>query len=559
VFRRAFGARAMPLSFTANNAPDPDQAATRGASFLGRRQRIGRLCGLTSADCPRIERLVASYDVSLHSAYRVLALVVLSLSACGGDGGGGGAGGSGAGGSSGTAGEPPLGCNPASHCGDFVCGVHAVASCGEVDCGPCRFGGAEVGFGDITAAPDRSIHLATFDPLERALVYSLAGPAGLETLAITTDTSAEAPSIAVAADGTVHVAYLATQVMHAVKRPGDASFTLNVAADAGEAVSVVLDSTGAPHLVVTGEHPQTRQRQLLHVTEDGGTYTGVPIADVVPVGNAAVARGEDGSVFVVVRAELRDLAVLELVNGFFERDTTVPVLDDQPAEWSVAVTTGGPRIAVLLGNYTLVTGSSLVELSRRNGSWVVEPLADAQVTHGLALAGGPEDAVHLAYYARRADGLFYTRPGSTRRLNVDPGCDEGDIRLAIDGDDQPHLLYSCDSTRYLAPVERYSDEYVSACSQGAELICDRACTCGAPDCCYGSGESDGTNGCFFGPGDAGHDLCVEEMRNGLCSDLTADPALVLACKPILDAGAAICLDDGYTIPAACLSLIEANL
>jgi hypothetical protein len=497
------------------------------------------------------------------SAGRVIGLVILALWGCGGGGGGGSGGvgtggGAGAGGSGGSAGEPALGCSPSSHCGSFVCGVHAVASCGEVDCGPCRFRGAEVGFGDITAAPDRSIHLATLDPVERALVYSWVTPAGLESVVITTDTTAEAPSIAVAGDGTVHVAYLASQVMHAVKRPGDASFTVNVAADTGEAVSVVLDATDAPHLVVTGEHEQTRQRQLLHVTEDGGTYAGTPITDLVPIGNAAAARGEDGSVVVVVRAELQDMAVLELVNGRFERDTTVPTLDDQLAEWSVAVGADGPRIAALLGNYTLVTGSSLVEVSRRNGTWTVEPLADAQVTHGLALASGPSGAVHLAYYARRTDGLFYTRPGSPRRLNVSPECSDGEVRLAVDGDDQPHLLYACDSTRYLAPIERYSDDYVAACSASAELICERACTCGAPDCCYSNGEPGGSNGCFFGPGNAGHDLCVADMRNGLCSDLTADPALVLGCKPVLDADAAMCLDDGYIIPEACFSLIDAN-
>jgi hypothetical protein len=514
-------------------------------------------------NCVRIGRLIASFRVSLHTARRVLAFTALLVWGCGGNGaanGTGGAGGTGSGGSGagGSGGEPPLGCSPATHCGDFVCGVHAVASCGEVDCGPCRFRGAEVGFGDITAAPDRSIHLATFDPAARALVHSLVGPGGLETSTITTDAPEGAPSIAVATDGTVHVAYVVTQVMHAVKRPGDAGFTIGVAADAGESVSVVVDGTGAPHLVVTGEHPQTRQRQLLHVAEVDGTYTGTPIPDVVPVGNASVARGEDGSVVVVVRSELHELSVLELVNGVFERDTTVPLLDDAPAEWSAAVTADGLRIAVLLGNYTLVTGSSLVELSRRNRAWAVEPLATAQVTHGIALAGGPGDAVHLAYFARRTDGLFYTRPGSPRRLNVEPGCDEGEIRLAVDADDQPHLLYGCDSTRYLAPIERYSDESIAACNGSAELICDRACTCGAPDCCYGNGEPGGSNGCFFGPGNAGHDLCVEEMRNGLCSDLTADPALVLACKPVLDGDTAMCVDDGYPIPEACFSLIEAN-
>jgi hypothetical protein len=217
------------------------------------------------------------------------------------------------------------------------------------------------------------------------------------------------------------------------------------------------------------------------------------------------------------------------------------------------------RLVLLLGNYTLVTGSKLVELSRTGGTWTVAPVASAQVTHGLAAASGPNDAVHLAYYARREDGLFYTRPGSPRRLNVSPGCDEGEIRMAIDADDQPHLLYACDSSsRYLAPLERYSDEYLAACSAGAEVICDRACTCGAPDCCYNDGQPDSSSGCFFGPGGAGHDLCVADMRNGLCADLTADPELMLACKPVLDADSPQCFDSGYTIPETCYALMQTN-
>lgn len=437
--------------------------------------------------------------------------------------------------------------------------MHAVAACGEVDCGPCRFRGEDVGFGDITAAPDGSIHLATFHPTARTLVHARLGAGTLLWEAVAPDVPEDSASIAVAADGTVHIAYVATQVMHAVRGPSDASFTTFVAAEAGEAVSVVLDAADAPHLLVTGEDPQTRQRQLLHVTESGGTYTGTPVGGVVPIGNAAVARGRDGAVVAVVRSELREVALLELLDGTFVRDTTVPVLDDQPAEWAVAVTSKGPVVALLLGNYTLVTGSSFVKLSREGGSWSVEPLADAQVTQGIALAGGPGDALHLGYYARREDGLFYTRPDSPRRLNVRPQCAEGEIRLAIDQDDQPHLLYRCDSgTQYIAPVERYSDEYLAACSEAAELICDRACSCGEPDCCYNDGDADGSNGCFFGPGGQGKALCVVDMKNGLCSDLTADPAAMLACQPLLQAPAAACFDNGYPIPDACYSLIQSN-
>lgn len=445
------------------------------------------------------------------------------------------------------------------YCGDFVCGVHAVPACGEVDCGPCRFGSETFGFGDITAAPDGSIHLVTSDPAMRTLVYTVPAPGGAVRETVAPDVSASSASIAVAADGTVHVAYLEEQVMHAVKRPGDPSFTVAVAADAGEAVSVVVDAAGAPHLLVTGEHPQTRQRQLLHVTESGGTYTGTPIPDLVPIGNAAVARGEDGSIAVAVRSELTELAVLELEDGSFRRDTTVPALSDQPAEWSLVKTSDGIEVAALLGNYTLITGSALILLSRKAGTWTLEPLGGAQVTHGIVLARGPADALHLGYFARREDGLFYTRPGSPRRLNVQPECDEGDVRIAIDAGDQPHLLYRCDSDgQYLAPIERYSDDYFVACSAAATRICDRACACGEPDCCYNDGSADGSNGCFFGPGNAGHDLCVADMKIGLCGDLTADPAALLACEPILEGDAAACFESGYTIPEACRSVMQAS-
>lgn len=510
------------------------------------------------------------------TAGRVLALAALAFWGCGGGdatsggfgtGGTGAGGSSGASGSSGTAGEPPLGCSSATYCGPggFVCGVHAVpnATCGEVDCGTCRFRGADVSPGDITAAPDRSIHMAAWSATDRALLYSRVGAAGLETETIASDAAGETASIAVADDGTVHVAYVTDtdQVMHAVKHPGDATFTASVAIDVGQSVKVAVDAAGAPHLVVVGENPQTRQQQLLHVTKAGDTYAATPIAGVAPIGDVSVARGEDGTIVAAVRSDLRELAVMELIDGEFVRDTSVPVLDDQPAEWSATVTSDGIRIAVVLGNYTLLTGSTLVELSREGGTWTVTSLGVSQVTHGMALASGPNDALHLAYYAYRTEGLLYTRPGSPRFLNLHSQCEDGDVRMAIDADDQPHFLLGCSSASgYLAPIERRSDEYVAACNESAELICSRACTCGVgSDCCYGDGQPDGSNGCTFGPNNAGHDLCVERMKIGLCSDLTADPAELFACQPVLEADtASMCFEDGYVIPPVCYSLIQSN-
>jgi hypothetical protein len=48
------------------------------------------------------------------------------------------------------------------------------------------------------------------------------------------------------------------------------------------------------------------------------------------------------------------------------------------------------------------------------------------------------------------------------------------------------------------------------------------------------------------------------MRNGLCADLTADPELMLACKPVLDADSPQCFDSGYTIPETCYALMQTN-
>jgi hypothetical protein len=263
-----------------------------------------------------------------------------------------------------------------------------------------------------------------------------------------------------------------------------------------------------------------------------------------------------------VRSDLQELAVFELTDGEMVRDPSVPTLSDQPAQWSAVITSDGTiEVAAVLGHYTLRTGSHLVQLERSAGNWSEHLMdsRDPQVTFGMSMASGPSDSLHVAYFAYRA-GFLYTRAGSTRRLSVEPECDEGEVRIAIDVDDQPHLLYDCDyaSPSYLAPIERYGADYVDACSAGARLICDRACSCGEPDCCYNDGTPDGSNGCYFGPGSADHDLCAAEMLVGLCSDLTADPAAMLACKPILDASTPECIDMGYAIPGECWELIQTN-
>lgn len=509
-------------------------------------------------------------------------LLLVSVAACVGDGGdagggssgssggsGGSAGSSGSSGSGGTSGSGgSLGCSSAAHCGGggFVCGVHSVASCGEVDCGACRFRADGVGTGDITAAPDRSIHLAYVEPSDRQLLYAVPRAEGLETEAIVTEVRVSEVAIAVASDGAVHVVYVddSDQVMHAVRPAAASPWEVALADMNGEEVDVALDADDAVHILVTGEDPVTRARQVRHITRDGSTYTATALDLGMAIGKAVVGRGENGAIALVVRSDLMELAAFDLVDGVFVRDTSLPELDDQPAEWSVTVGIEGRlRILALLGNYTLRTGSQLVLATREAGTWNVEAAGGvaAQVTRGIGLASGPLETQHVAYYARRADGLFYTRPGSTVRLNVDPECDEGDVRMAIDANDQPHILHVCDSgtPQYIAPIARYSEDYIAACEQGANLICDRACDCGAPDCCYNDGTADGSNGCTFGPGGVGRDICVADFKVRLCGRLSVDEAPLLdACKPALESTAPMCLGVGYSVPDACWPVINAS-
>jgi len=495
--------------------------------------------------------------------FLAIAGIVVLAAGCGNEpsGGGGGTGGfAGSGGGGGTAGVM-LGCNPATYCGDsgFLCGVHAVSACGEVDCGACRYVGAQgSGFGDITAAADGSIHVVLADT--GVITYGRASESGLDEVEVATDGAGDSAGIAVAADGTVHIAYHSSSgTAHAKRLPGSASWAVNPAGEGGESLSIAVDAAGNAHIVVVGEDPVTRGMRLLHITESGGTYTEETVPDAMPIGPASLGRGADGSIVLVSRVGIMDLAVFDLEDGSFVRDTAFPTLDDQPAESSVAVASDGTvEVLALLGNYTLLSGSKLVRLTRGGSAWTERPAAEGvRPTHGIALGTGIGDALHLAYFAYSEDGFFYTRPGSPVRMAIDPDCDDGDVRIAVDAADQPHLLYRCDSdpTNYLAPVTRYSDEYVAACNDAARAICDRACVCGSPDCCYGAAV--GTNGaCYFGPNNEGHDLCVQEVLFELCGDRTRDEAAMLACKPALEAPADMCVDTHYPVPQVCLDVMN---
>lgn len=494
------------------------------------------------------------------------------------DGGGAGGDSRGAGGdAAGNSGGG--GCGPAAHCGaaGFLCGVHAVPSCGEIDCGDCRYRAETTGDGDITAAPDGQIHLAYLsDP--QTLTYARVVGATLVPELVASMNAADGaggkPSIAVAPDGTVHIVWTflplrsgEPAIWHAVKPPGQPTWEVRTVGQ-GTAAVVETDAVGQPHIVLRATGGSGRPEELRHATVGAAGYAVVSLAGAAPASDPASARGADGAIVVAYLGTTTSgkmLQLLELVDGSFQRDSTVPELAASPAEVSAAITTDGTvHLAAVTGQYTLRTGSELVRLARSGGSWTAETLVPTQprygrVTHDIALADGPQARLHLLFYSYKPTGLFATRPGSARELNLAPSCDSGTVRAAIDKFDQPHILMACNSKagRYLTPVARFPDEYFVACDRGASLICGVACPCSAGDaCCYRPDpQIADASSCIF-TGAMGDDYCLASVRHDLCSEVTADPADLFACVAELEASGPQCIDGFAQVPARCIELMR---
>jgi hypothetical protein len=416
----------------------------------------------------------------------------------------------------------------------------------------------------LTAAPDRSIHLAFFVTSPGPeLYYARETGTALTEEPVGAGLSGTFPSIAVAGDSTVHIAFVddGGVAWHATRAPGSGAWEVSMVTTDAARAFVGVDAAGAPHLVVATEDPTLHTRALVHATRAGASYALETIEGVAPVADAlAFAASPEGAIALVARVGVSDLALLELRDGRFVRDATVPALADQPGSLALTVAPDGRlAVAVVTGHYTLLTGSAVVLLSREGGTWTTETLERPtawQPTQDLAIAAGPTGSLHLFFFSYGAEALLYTRAGSVVDLRLVPDCEEGTVLAAVDRDDQPHVLYACDrgdAQYYLAPLERYPDAYVEACVAGPDLLCDRACECGGSECCYSDGTTD-SGGCNFGPGDAGHDICASNWQRFLCGDVTRDTAPMMTCLADLEASGAMCLESHYVVPASCYEL-----
>lgn len=453
--------------------------------------------------------------------------------------------------------DASLGCESSIYCGEsgFMCGVHTVAACGEVDCGACRYEQVTAVGGKLVSGPGGRVHLLRVH--EGSVEYADVTAPGWQAEVVGDGLTGERLSMAVGADGTVNVVMFSDGIQHGTKAPGGDWRFHQVTADEGTP-AIALDGQGQAQILVWAENSQTRANELRRYINTGeGIYETFLVEGFRPYSAPVVAQAGDGSFSVGFLNDPSGVEVFDFVNGALVQDESFPDLGRLIGGISMARQDGKLKVLVLTGERTLRTGSQLTLWTREGGAWSSEEITTG-TSRDLAVAFGPRGEVHLAYHAR--NGVRYTRPGSTQSLTLRPECEEGTLSMAVDGHDQAHVLVACDRGQeplYMRPVERYSDAYLAGCELSAELICAQACECGSPDCCYGA-EDDGFNGCKFGPGDSGRQLCVADFRQWLCGNLTVESAPLIACADALESEALSCMAGRAVVPTICADVVRLN-
>ena len=451
----------------------------------------------------------------------------------------------------------PLNCDPADHCGSsgFLCGVHQVASCGEVDCGACRYQNMELNeVADIALDPQRGVHVAYGSGNTARYLTWVDGAVVEEEIGISI--SVDEISLAVGADA-VHVAYgdLSDRVHYSTRDAMGIWSHINTDLRL-EAPRIVLDRNDQP--MVIGMHHIFRTPHRVDFDAEPPELVDLGLDPVVVP--PTLLRAPDGDV-VLVYVSSGQLRVYEQSGSTFALDENPPGLGPQSGFIGAAFDSSGRlHVLALVGDYTLRTGSELRYLVRDDTGWTNEVLYEA-IDDGIDLAVGPSDEVHLLYHVPGAtrDGTYYSRPGSSVSLNIDPHNDSGRVKMVVDADDQPHMLLR---GSYWAALARYPDAYITACADAPDVICERSCMCGdGGDCCWREDEMAGgseSNGCTFGPSMAGMTLCQGDFARQLCGDLTAAPDLVMTCLSELSADSPICVENAYVVRApSCWDAISA--
>lgn len=446
----------------------------------------------------------------------------------------------------------------------YLCGVHKAGDCGEVDCGPCRFEKQVRPRADLTIDDDDVVHMAYGDYDDEVMYYLRSDAAdGAKGEVIPDAPPSAKPSIAIAASGDVHVVWQGDNagtptVMHSVRAADTGTWSRTEIA-AGSAPLVRVDASGTPHIFLRSSENRAGDT-VQHWVPDGDTYATDWESTPIISGEIPVALTSHGPIALAyLMSTEKKIGLMEIGADGTPVESASPDLGAYANSVAADFSSDGLlHVVALTGNFTLITGEALHHLTREGDTWASEDLATiaGQRTWGFAIAAGDNGSMHLIYHANRPRGVYYTRIGSSEQVLLTEECEDGLAAIAVDSRDRPHLMHMCGALNYLTPMEAYPDDYADTCAEAASQLCDRACECGAPDCCYGGGGGDTGRSCTFGPGTSARDLCLSGATYKLCGDITQAPEAVYGCHTGLQADTApMCVpQDEYTkyvIPDDC--------
>jgi hypothetical protein len=459
----------------------------------------------------------------------------VTLVACGGshgagvDGGGGGGGGGGDGGAS---------C--AEVCAGDACGSNADCACAD-----CHYDVAPVGSGGGPVVYAAGANTLVFG----ATVATRAGSTW--TYEQVPDLVGGAQSLAIASDGTRWLSTNGGGALHVYHGAGSAwaEDELDTSAAGGQLAiaadgSVVVAWSNATELRVA------RAAAAIGSGSAGfATTTALERSDVV--GATGVALDPTGAALGVAWTEPQNRAVrfatLPIGGGAIGSASAVQTVDDAaPSVESIAVVIDAGGVPHVAYRHSAPEDRGIFVAQPGAGSaWQLDEV-DSQfdgtdfVVH---LAVGSGGAAAVLYDAQDGLALAQHVAGSWLAQPITGDCSLGGD-VAYDAGGTLHVADGCSFDGAVDELVRGSDypsDHAATCTDAATELCTAACSCG--DTCT-IDDGDGSIG------EAPLAGCIPFIAGTLCRDATLPATAVVACEG--DAGSAACGSDGDALaPGSC--------
>lgn len=451
-----------------------------------------------------------------------------------------------------------------------ACGVVLSGTCGEVDCGPCRFGSETVSengtflAGDDTGGLLRLLYVQPEDEWGRSgpRVLGVRGPAGWTVHPWFPEPSypwQDGHALAADADGRVCSAMRESETLtiHCAM-PGEVPTvrTLEAFSRVDAFDLAVID--GMPILILSAEL-ETNQEDWR-----SGTFLARPDGEGWAFQPLDVTTGSQRTV---------EASLVPTPNGLWAFWTQTDTAELKAAWVSdadtvqpevIEVGTPGVNYARMLNarlkedgqpHLTYASGGTTRYAERHeDGHWSLESVGGRNRASALVEIGG---VLHVAYHTAASLQYGHRREGVWGRQLLGP-CDDGPVHMFNDaGQLRVIPSKSCNfsqGVKLLSPIAPYPREAAVACQETVAALCALSCDCADDDgdCClsYTSGPRSG-NTCTgtFG--------CKGNYNALLCASVTADPSVFLDCRDAATDAALTCREDHRVeLPAACAPLLQ---